>query len=95
MPECVAAVVAYDEGISVDKNMKVMKDVISKVKTINVTYSVSDTELDGYSIKWWRLYCGGRKGNRFGRQGHSGCHSWRPIDKNVDEDSLLDYHLHR
>lgn len=88
MPECVAAVVAYDEGISVDKNMKVMKDVISKVKTINVTYSVRDTELDGYSIKGGDYIAVVGKG--IGSAGKDIVDvTLEAIDKNVDEDSLL------
>lgn len=51
LPQCVTAVVSYDDGLSVKDNIETMKQVISTVKTVSVTHSVRDTEMDGHSIK--------------------------------------------
>lgn len=51
LPQCVTAVVAYDEGQSMKQNLKMMKQVIGTVKTVSVTHSVRDTEMDGHTIK--------------------------------------------
>lgn len=51
LPQCVTAVVSYDDGASVKDNIETMKQVIGTVKTVSVTHSVRDTEMDGHSIK--------------------------------------------
>ncbi|MDO4753445.1 MAG: DAK2 domain-containing protein [Bacillota bacterium] len=51
LPQCVTAVVSYDDGQSIKANLKTMKQVIGTVKTVSVTHSVRDTEMDGHKIK--------------------------------------------
>lgn len=51
IPQGVTAITMFDGSKTVEANIEVMKDVISKVSTGNVTYAVRDTEIDGKIIK--------------------------------------------
>lgn len=51
LPQCITAIIAYDEGESVEDNVRNMSDAIKNVKTVSVTHSVRETELDGFHIK--------------------------------------------
>ncbi len=51
LPECISAIISYDNGISVEENLQAMSDVVKEVKTISVTHSIRNTEMDGHTIK--------------------------------------------
>lgn len=51
LPQCVTAIVTYDDGLGVRENVDAMKNVIGTVKTVSVTHSIRDTEMDGHTIK--------------------------------------------
>lgn len=51
LPQCVTAVISYDDGESIRTNLKNMKKAIAGVKTVSVTHSIRDTEMNGHQIK--------------------------------------------
>lgn len=51
LPQCVTAVVSYDDGESIENNIQTMRQMIDTVKTVSVTHSVRDTEMDGHTIR--------------------------------------------
>ena len=50
IPQSVSAILAFDEDSSCGENTKEMTEVISEVKTIQTTYAVRDTVIDGMEI---------------------------------------------
>ncbi len=50
VPQGISSIIAYDPGLSADENLEAMKDVISSVKTGQVTYAVRDTRIDDKDI---------------------------------------------
>lgn len=51
IPQCVAAIIAYDNGASLKQSIQLMQKAMEGVKTISVTHSVRSTEIDGLAIK--------------------------------------------
>ncbi|MBN2260982.1 MAG: DAK2 domain-containing protein [Clostridiales bacterium] len=51
IPQGISAMVGYSEDASPKENEDVMNDIISKVKTVHLTYSVRDTSFDSKEIK--------------------------------------------
>ena len=50
-PQCVSALVAFNDQKDADANAKAMQKAITKVSTAQLTYAVRDTEIDGKHIK--------------------------------------------
>ncbi len=50
LPQCITAIISYDEGVGVEENVQTMCDAIRAVKTVSVTHSIRETELDGFKI---------------------------------------------
>lgn len=50
-PQCISAMIAFDETASPEENKKNMTDAVSGVKCGQVTYAVRDTSIDGKTIK--------------------------------------------
>ena len=50
-PQCVSALVAFNDQKDADANTKAMQKAITKVSTAQLTYAVRDTEIDGNKIK--------------------------------------------
>ncbi|MGI6359925.1 MAG: hypothetical protein ACOX02_02630 [Acholeplasmatales bacterium] len=46
-----AAMMVYDTSNDIDDNLEAMSDVVSEVKTGELTYSIRDTEVNGVKIK--------------------------------------------
>ena len=51
VPECITAKINYDPYGSVEENEAVMNEAKGKCRTIEVTYAVRDTQIDGVSIR--------------------------------------------
>ena len=51
VPECITAKINYDPYGSVEDNEAVMNEAKGKCRTIEVTYAVRDTQIDGVSIR--------------------------------------------
>ncbi len=51
LPECISAIISYDNGLSIEDNLEAMSGVVEEVKTISVTHSIRNTEMDGHTIK--------------------------------------------
>ncbi|MBR4768035.1 MAG: DAK2 domain-containing protein [Lachnospiraceae bacterium] len=51
VPEGISAMINFLPECSPEENVRTMKSVIEAVKTIEVTYSVRDTEIDGVALK--------------------------------------------
>lgn len=50
-PQCVSALVAFNDQKDAEVNTKAMRKAISKVATAQLTYAVRDTEIEGKQIK--------------------------------------------
>ena len=50
VPQGITAMIGYSGDRTPEENLKVMTDDLSSVKTIEVTYAVRDTKIDGYEI---------------------------------------------
>ncbi|MEE0945136.1 MAG: DAK2 domain-containing protein [Clostridia bacterium] len=50
VPACVAAMLRFDENMSVEDNSEDMEDAATTIKTAQVTYAVRDTVADGKTI---------------------------------------------
>lgn len=51
VPQGITALINFDEGKSAEDNLKDMTEMMSLVKTGQVTYAVRDTSIDGKDIK--------------------------------------------
>ncbi len=51
LPECITAIISYDNGCNIETNLENMTESIKEVKTISVTHSIRNTEMDGHQIK--------------------------------------------
>ena len=51
IPQGIAALLAFDQGSSIEENLENMKNAIENVKTGQVTFAVRDTEFNGKKIK--------------------------------------------
>lgn len=51
IPQCITALMSFNENKSAEDNEKVMTKALSKVKAGQVTYAVRDTEIEGITIK--------------------------------------------
>ena len=51
VPQGIAAMMAFDESASPEENVEVMKGAMSNVTTIQVTYAVRNTTVDGMPIR--------------------------------------------
>ena len=49
--EGIAAILAFDEGASVENNLEVMQEAISAVSCISITHAVRDSVIGGISIR--------------------------------------------
>ena len=50
-PQCVSAMVAFNDQKDAETNANAMRKAIGKVATAQLTYAVRDTEIDGKTIK--------------------------------------------
>ena len=51
MPQCISAMLEFNHDADVEENCAAMTEALSRVKTIQVTYSVRDTKFDGMVIE--------------------------------------------
>jgi DAK2 domain fusion protein YloV len=51
MPQGISAMIAMDTAATIEENMELMCDAISRVHTAQITYAARDSEYDGHSIK--------------------------------------------
>lgn len=51
IPECISAIIAFENEIDIDQNLENMQASISDVSTISITYANRSTEMDGLDIK--------------------------------------------
>ena len=51
VPECITAKINYDPEGSLEDNEAIMNEARGKCRTIEVTYAVRDTQIDGVSIR--------------------------------------------
>ncbi len=51
IPQCVSAMFVYDEDMDVSENLEAFNEEISKVKTLQITHAVRDTQIGEVNIK--------------------------------------------
>jgi hypothetical protein len=61
-PQCISAMIAFEDGADVEQNMANMKEAAGHVRSGQVTYAVRDTSIDGKEIKENDIMALGDKG---------------------------------
>lgn len=51
MPECISSLIAFEPDADLEQNIQTMNSAISNVRTISVTHSIRDTNMDENEIK--------------------------------------------
>ncbi|MDO5018300.1 MAG: DAK2 domain-containing protein [Lagierella massiliensis] len=51
VPQGVVAMLSFEESLSPEENLEEMTEALKSVKTAQITFSVRDTEMDGFKIK--------------------------------------------
>ena len=88
IPQCVTALITFNEEVSLEDNEQAMLDAISQVGSGQITYAVRDTNMDGIEIKKGN-YIGISNGKMSASSEELDTVVFKTLSKLVNEDSCL------